>query len=321
MPQSTVRAGATEEGDWETSIANTRASNWELVKRDDRKMNRTLTQEQIDFFYLNGYLHIPQLIPPEELEPVQRDTAEMINRGIEVEVDDPTYLYGFDATDNDRRCLYRINNLIKHHGNASFSLLLAYPKLLDAASQVVQDDYFVSSVHSIVFKISERGYPVPWHQDPVPIYQYPVFNVDIYLDEATPENGCLYVIPKTHLSGYHGKREFIAAWTEGKEIDAPGAIPIITQPGDVIFHNTSVIHGSFWNRSNSLRRTIYFHIDHYQDVKKRPPDDRQRTAYLECQKITQEAIALRQREFPAEAAFNYNLVDEDMLAAKGLRGP
>ncbi len=269
-------------------------------------------------FKADGFLHIPGLVPAEELKAVQADTLALISKGLEGPIADDSYCYGADAQDKNKQCLFRINNLLTRFGNhESFKLLLAYPKLLAAIQQAVNGDYFASTVHSTVFKIPHRGYPVPWHQDPVPVHRFPVFNVDIYLDEAHPGNGGLWVIPGSHLGGYHGGQEgmaFLKSWTKGKEEEAPGAIPVYCQPGDVIFHATSVIHGSFWNRSESLRRTIYFHIDHFEDVALKPASDWPRNQYLLCEKLMAEAIALRKQRHPAEQPFPYRTLPEGMLA-------
>lgn len=266
-----------------------------------------LKKEQIASFQANGFLHIPQLIPPHELEAAQRDTWEMIQKGLEGPIDDPTYCYGADASDKGRKCLFRINNLLDKHDLNSCKLLLAYPPLLQAIQQAVGNDHFASTVHSTVFKIPHRGYPVPWHQDPVAVKRWPVFNVDIYLDEASPANGGLYVIPGSHLSGYHGSPEWVESWTQGKMEDAPGAIPVITRPGDVIFHSTTVLHGSFWNRSDSLRRTIYFHIDNWKDIALQPEAHRSR--YPKGQQITMDAVRARRAAYPNEQGFDYRLLE------------
>lgn len=268
-----------------------------------------LSQEQLDSFRLNGFLHIPQLVPQHELEAAQRDTEVLIQRGHDEQLDDSNYNYGADASDKGRKCLFRIDNLISHFGNESFKMLLAYPPLLRAIQQAVGEDHFVPTMASCVFKIPHRGYPVPWHQDNIDVYRFPVFNVDVYLDEATPDNGCLYAIPGSHLAGYHGDPEWVQSWTQGKEYDAPNAIPIVTKPGDVIFHSTTVLHGSFWNRSNSMRRTIYFHIDHLQDVNLRPEEKRNVELYLKGQQLTAEAIELRRAKHPDEEAFDYKLIE------------
>src|SRR5687768_13513474 len=115
-------------------------------------MNGPLSPAQLDSFCLNGYLHIPQLIPAHELDAVRHDTEALIRKGLDEVIDDPTYCYGADASEKGRKCLYRINNLLSHHGHASFKLLLAYPPLLRAVQQAVNGDHFVSTVHSTVFK-------------------------------------------------------------------------------------------------------------------------------------------------------------------------
>lgn len=278
-----------------------------------------LTPADLDFFRANGYLHLKGFLTEAEIEPLRQDSARLIERGIDTRIDDPTYCYGQDAQDADRQCLFRINDLIKTHDLDSVRLLLGHPRLLGAVHQATGGDYFAAQVHSLVFKIPHRGYPVPWHQDPVKVYRWPVFNMDIYLDEANPHNGGLHVIPHSHLGGYYGTPEFVRAWTQGKEADAPGAVAVHTKPGDVLFHSTSVLHGSFWNRSESLRRTLYLHFNHYQDVIMRPEDDGHRTEYLRAQQITAEAIERRRQLRPDEQPFDYRLVSEAMMGLAAAR--
>ena len=229
-----------------------------------------LSQAQLDAFARDGYLHVSAMIPPAELAAPDRDAMLLIQRGLGGRFEDKRWIYSRDAEDIEGPCLYRINGLVDADMPASFKALLAYPALLQAVSQLVRGDYFVASVHALVFKLPHRGRPIVWHQDPVKMYRFPVFNIDIYLDQAHPENGGLWVIPGSHLTGYHDGQEtpgFIESWTQGKAEDAPGAITVITQPGDVVFHATTLVHGSFWNRTDTLRRTIYYHMDHWRDVR------------------------------------------------------
>lgn len=277
-------------------------------------MTAPLSAAQLDSFRLNGFLHIPGLIPASELEQVRLDTAGMIDRGAKGPFGDDSFVYGRDASEPGTHCLYRINELLKKHKLESVMLLLAYPPLLRAIAQAVEDDHFASQVHSLVFKLPHRGYPVPWHQDPVKVFRFPVFNVDIYLDEATKENGCLHVLPGSHLGGLHGTPDFLRGWTEGRQEDAPGAVPVLAKPGDVLFHATSVVHGSFWNRSTSMRRTIYFHINHLRDVLMRPRDDGHRKEYGEAQRLTAAAVACRRQRYPQETPFPYREVAPAVLA-------
>jgi ectoine hydroxylase-related dioxygenase (phytanoyl-CoA dioxygenase family) len=120
--------------------------------------------------------------------------------------------------------------------------------------------------------VPHRGFPVDWHQDPVVIKRFPAFNIDVYLDDSDEDNACVWAIPGSHLGGYHAPaggdaQRYIESWTNGCEgKDVPGAVPVCAQRGDVLVHATSVLHGSWWNRSNRMRRTIYYHFDSWEDV-------------------------------------------------------
>ncbi len=85
------------------------------------------------------------------------------------------------------------------------------------------------------------------------------------LDPCDEENGCLCVVPGTHhlpilcTRGADTGRSF----TEVEVPLAEGmhAVPIPMQPGDVLFFNGSLIHGSFPNESTTrFRRAL---IGHY----------------------------------------------------------
>ena len=43
-----------------------------------------------------------------------------------------------------------------------------------------------------------------------------------------------------------------------ESFDLPGVVPAEMEPGVVLLHHVMVLHGSVRNRSNSLRRAIYF---------------------------------------------------------------
>ena len=267
-----------------------------------------LTQSQLDAFVRDGFLHIPGFIPESELTQPDSDSMALIERGLNDHEVDDRWLYQDDPETGQDHCHYRIDGILKDDMPPSFQMLMAYPPLLKAVSQLMNGDHFATSVHSLVFKLPHHGVPALWHQDPVRIFRFPVFNVDIYLDEATTENGCLRVFPGSHLAGYQNPRhhpEFINSWTGGNdEASASDAVAVPTQRGDVIVHATSVIHGSPWNRSADLRRTIYYHFDHRSDVQlagQRWPQ----AVFDDAVAITRKAIEYRASQHPCEQPFEY----------------
>jgi ectoine hydroxylase-related dioxygenase (phytanoyl-CoA dioxygenase family) len=85
------------------------------------------------------------------------------------------------------------------------------------------------------------------------------------IDSCTIENGCLYVVPGTHHEGI-----VCPETADPKEsftthlVRIPGnkkAIPVEMEPGDVLFFNGSLIHGSPPNRSATQWRRAF--ISHY----------------------------------------------------------
>ena len=177
-----------------------------------------LTQSQLDAFVRDGFLHIPGFIPESELTQPDTDSMALIERGLnDPEVDD-RWLYQDDPETGQDHCHYRINGILKDDMPPSFQMLVAYPPLLKAVSQLMNGDHFATSVQSLVFKLPHHGVPALWHQDPVRIFRFPVFNVDIYLDEATTENGCLRVFPGSHLAGYQNPRHHPSSSTAGRAV-------------------------------------------------------------------------------------------------------
>ena len=60
-----------------------------------------------------------------------------------------------------------------------------------------------------------------------------------FYDEATIDNGCIYVLPKSHKPPFHEDRVYVTA-----------------KPGDITFLHNYVIHGSHNNNSKEFRRNL-----------------------------------------------------------------
>lgn len=86
------------------------------------------------------------------------------------------------------------------------------------------------------------------------------------LDECDLESGCMMLVPQTKDLPIMCQVETPGLdqeqWGNIETPLPPGVepVPALMKPGDVLFFNGSVIHGSFKNRSNHFRRTL---IGHY----------------------------------------------------------
>ncbi len=107
-----------------------------------------------------------------------------------------------------------------------------------------------------------RGREKPWHQD----HAYfdlalgePVVGVWIALDEATPANGCMHLIPGSHRDGptVHFQRrdwQICDTTVRGRHVVA---CPL--KPGGLLLFNGLTWHGTPTNQTEQRRRALQFH--------------------------------------------------------------
>lgn len=106
------------------------------------------------------------------------------------------------------------------------------------------------------------GREKPWHQD----HAYfnlpmgtPVVGVWIALDEATPENGCMHVIPGSHREGpvvHFRRRDWQICDTD---VQVNRCVAAVLKPGDLLFFDGLIHHGTPPNLSQKRRRALQFH--------------------------------------------------------------
>lgn len=105
----------------------------------------------------------------------------------------------------------------------------------------------------------------PWHQDAAYFRGSDpnlMFGVWIALDPATRDNGCMEVIPGSHLLGPapHVPHPDINLCTIRPDLVQLGkrvALPM--EPGDVLVFHSLIHHYTAANRSNQRRRALQFH--------------------------------------------------------------
>lgn len=105
----------------------------------------------------------------------------------------------------------------------------------------------------------------PWHQDAAYFRGSDpnlMFGVWIALDPATRQNGCMEVIPGSHLAGPapHVPAKDINLCTIRPDLLRPDrrlALPM--EPGDVLVFHSLIHHYTAANRSDRRRRALQFH--------------------------------------------------------------
>ena len=206
-----------------------------------------LTPHDVEFFRANGYL-LPgrQMFSPDRLERLEaifndhlRDKGEKLSD----ELDTPHY--------RDQRLLE----------------FLLSDEVLDTVEPLVGPDIALWSSH-FISKDPYTGRATPWHEDSS--YWEGRFDsydriVTVWLaleNPSTRENGCMRVIPGTHLNGGFSDNYVPTDMTEQTfhaeiaEVDEDKAVDFELQRGEFSMHDGRIVHGAKANTSPT-RRTGY----------------------------------------------------------------
>ena len=110
------------------------------------------------------------------------------------------------------------------------------------------------------------GAPFPWHQDsPYFAFECPhvdrLVSVQLYLDDATEKNGCLWMIPGSHkrgtLPGVSERGTLGRLYTDvERALPEAKRVAVEAPAGSAIFFHGDVVHGSRSNRSAASRRAF-----------------------------------------------------------------
>ena len=147
--------------------------------------------------------------------------------------------------------------------------LMANPKILDALESLIGGEIFSNPVYNTRPKVPKvAAGAVPWHQDKSywpDANANPVITVWIPLVDATLENGCLHIMPRTHkqkILSWHAETYTGTGFTEIDDAylaellpeKEPVALP--AKAGTAILFNDRCIHKSTPNDSEGVRWSV-----------------------------------------------------------------
>lgn len=235
-----------------------------------------LTEQQRAEFHEKGFLIFPKLFTPAEVE-VLRDEIRRLGP---VETD-----HIVRERTGGIRTIFRVHEDDGPTQSAPFRALSRSSRLLAPAMQLLGDDDLYIYHSKVNTKVAIEGTVWLWHQD----YGYwywdgvPAPNLvtsTVLLDEATEQNGCLYIVPGSHKLGRqepYADEETTSykQWTIERErlvelLDQlPKPVALAGPPGTVAVFHCNVLHASGHNLSPKNRWQIYIV---YNQVANRPND-------------------------------------------------
>lgn len=145
--------------------------------------------------------------------------------------------------------------------DARLKAMSEQPQLLAILERLIGDRPILSQDMALI-KPPFVGSEKPWHQDQayfnIPLGET-VVGVWIALDEALPENGCMYIIPGSHTRGpalHFQRRDWQICDTDVAHDEAL-AVPL--RPGGCLFFHCLLHHGTPPSKSSHRRRALQFH--------------------------------------------------------------
>lgn len=230
---------------------------------------KVLSEQQIKTFVDEGYLTVEGLLTMDEVEEIRADTLKLARGGYPCES-----LRPLPETMSDREALQNILCIHQPHFISPVMEKYArHPKVCGALSQITAAhlpywDGSVKCMQSMLFVKPPGFQGQPWHQDEIyiPTRDRSLVGAWIALDDATVENGCLWVIPGSHRNGQlhpqhgHDNADEFDFTPESYGFDESAEVPVVVKTGTLVFFNGYLLHRSHRNRSQVFRRVL---VNHY----------------------------------------------------------
>ncbi|MDA0337280.1 MAG: phytanoyl-CoA dioxygenase family protein [bacterium] len=222
-----------------------------------------LDAAQLEQFHNEGYLIFEGLIPGPQLEHYVSVFDELVARGRQLTTSEGHFSLELDADGAPRPGL-----LHKVQG-----VCVLEPRVLQLAREAAIVERVVPLVGNEevdVFgtkffpKLAGGGTSTHWHQDNFYFGTASdrVISCGIYLQDSDLANGCLRIVPRSHLSGkiaeHRHEPGMHGSWTD---VDEAAAIDVEVPGGSVVLFSANLLHGTADNEDPE--RTRYSTAWHY----------------------------------------------------------
>jgi hypothetical protein len=239
-----------------------------------------LLPEQIESWERDGFLVLKNVFSPEMKENLIRWCTEL-------QFLPPTpgkWMHYYEGGSGENKKLSRTENFLPFHED--LRTLLTTGPIIDALEQVLHEKPALFK-EKINYKLAGGG-GFPAHQDAPAFTAFKQKNhltVNVAIDKATVENGCLEVAPGEHKKGLFPQNPAHGGLTE----DAEKALKWETvelEVGDVLIFSSWIPHRSGSNNTGHPRRSLYvtyngesdgtFRDQYYVDKRERFPQECER---------------------------------------------
>lgn len=238
-----------------------------------------VTDDDIQSFHDRGYLVIHDAFTQAETQAGLQGLIDLISganpkfEGFQIESAVKDKLNDL-ALEERQDAIRKLSYFVEY--DQRLKALAFHPPLLNVLARIIGEDPLNMFQDMALLKPPRIGGEKPWHQD-MAYFNVPldctVVGVWIALDEATPENGCMMVIPGSHKQGavpHFKRRDWQICDTD---IYNDGAVAVPLKSGSILLFHGLIHHGTPANRSIHRRRAVQFHY-RANSIPATPDEDR-----------------------------------------------
>nr|WP_319384603.1 phytanoyl-CoA dioxygenase family protein [uncultured Roseibium sp.] len=220
-----------------------------------------ISREQIEFYFEHGYLLVEDVLSAGQLLKMQEITYDFIERSRQVSESNDVY----DLDEGHSRETPKLTRIkLPHKQHPFFWEVLKASRITEVLRQLVGPNA-VLQTSKLNAKAPGGGAAVEWHQDWA---FYPHTNDDmlafgVMLEDVTPENGPLQVVPGSHKGPIlsHNSRDGIfcgAVDPDDPAFHLDQAVTITGKAGSMSVHHARTLHGSAPNVSDKARLMLFY---------------------------------------------------------------
>lgn len=221
-----------------------------------------LTDAQKQAYDRDGYLVFEALLSPDRIAHYTGVFRELVGRAETMTEEEPHWTLEYDADGKPiAGLLHKVQGVCLVDDRVLD--LAREPAILDRVEDLVGPDIDVFGTKFFP-KLPNGGTSTHWHQDNF------YFGTDtdqivscaIYLEPTDNANGCLKVVPGSHLAGTIAEHEKNpkghGSWTQ---VDEATAVDVVCPAGTVVLFSANLLHGADDNHSDrSSFRTAWHYM-------------------------------------------------------------
>lgn len=216
-------------------------------------LRQVLNEDQVAFYNRHGYLILENVLSAADLQELQTATDGLRDERARIAGDDTiAAIMDFALLDD------------------AFMRAAHHPLMLAAVTQLIGENLRLQHC-KLNWKPPAKGAgEVDWHQDfPfLPHTNYDLLACMILMDDSSPENGCMRVIPGSQLRGpvdhFSSDGKFARHCTDradyADDLARGNVVDLVAPAGSITIHHCNIIHASYPNYSDTPRRGLIYQI-------------------------------------------------------------